>query len=91
MENRQVLTVFSSIEMIHFFLLITKKAEEYYFRNCFQEKGNTNYEQFLKSIKGSETEKTAVRNMLLLAIANIDWEENYYQAVARKFDLFDSV
>jgi len=74
MNQNKVCTVFNGYEMQKYFLIITKRAEEFVYENLPEEtKMKVTIEDFLEKVKNTPALKKVIQDMILLSVAEIDW------------------
>ena len=97
MNQNKVLSVFNSYDMQKFFLIMTKRAEEYAYTQLPDETRNRiDMNQFLEKVKKTPALKKVIQDMILLSVSEIDWDysfsllENYYVENS-KITMFESI
>ena len=75
MTQNKVCTVFNSYDMQKYFLILTKKAEEFVYENLPEAtKMKFTIEDFLEKVRKTPALKKVIQDMILLSVSEIDWE-----------------
>ena len=79
MNQNKVCSVFDTYDMQKYFLIMTKRAEEFaYSKLPDKTKEVVSMSAFLEKVRTTPALKKVIQDMILLSVSEIDWEYTFH-------------